>query len=100
MKQTLEFIWTVSRGRETYGYNICSLYSNGVKVSSCNGGGYDMQGVCLANYLNKLNIIHENGACGIDYIIRTAEATGKVDFEELYLPKHQTKIIIMRTLDK
>lgn len=54
-KQTLlaEFRWTVSRGRDTYGYNICSLYIDGVKVSSCDGGGYDMQGTCLADWLEE-----------------------------------------------
>jgi len=71
---TLEFRWTVSRGRDTYGYNICSLFINGQKVSACNGGGYDMQGTALGNYvasafpdrLNKLrkrvfNGHHRNG---------------------------------------
>lgn len=55
-KQTLvaEFRWTVSRGQDTYGYNICSLYIDGVKVSSCNGGGYDMQGTCLADWLVEI----------------------------------------------
>lgn len=48
----LTFKWTVSRGRNTYGYNICSLYVDGIKVSSCNGGGYDMQGTCFAEYIN------------------------------------------------
>lgn len=47
----LSFKWTTSRGRDTYGYNICSLYVDGSKVSSCNGGGYDMQGTALAIYL-------------------------------------------------
>ena len=49
--KTLAFKWTVSRGRDTYGYNICSLWVHGHKVESCNGGGYDMQGTCLADYL-------------------------------------------------
>ena len=47
----LEFKWTVSRGRDTYGYNICSLYVNGHKMSSCNGGGYDMEGTALGNWI-------------------------------------------------
>ncbi len=47
------FKWTVSKGRNTYGYNICSLYVNGIKVSSCNGGGYDMQGTALGNWVEK-----------------------------------------------
>jgi hypothetical protein len=43
--------WTVSRGQDTYGYNICSLWTNGTKVASCMGGGYDMQGTSLGIYL-------------------------------------------------
>ena len=49
----LSFKWTVSRGRNTYGYNICSLYVNGKKVTSCNGGGYDMKGTCLGDWIEK-----------------------------------------------
>ena len=51
MEKTLEFKWTVSRGRDTYGYNICTLYVDGVKVSRCNGGGYDMEGTCLGDWM-------------------------------------------------
>lgn len=47
----LEFKWTVSRGRDTYGYNICTLYVNGDRVSSCSGGGYDMQGTALGDWI-------------------------------------------------
>ena len=47
----LVFKWTVSRGRDTYGYNICSLWVDGRKVSSCNGGGYDMKGTALGNWV-------------------------------------------------
>src|SRR3972149_2780023 len=47
----LEFKWTVSKGRDTYGYNICSLYVDGSKVSACNGGGDDMQGKALGNWI-------------------------------------------------
>jgi len=45
------FKWTVSRGRDTYGYNICTLRINGDKVAACNGGGYDMEGTCLGDWL-------------------------------------------------
>ena len=45
----LTFKWTVSRGRDSYGYNIVTLRVDGDKVSSCNGGGYDMKGTCLGN---------------------------------------------------
>ena len=47
----VEIRCTVSRGRETYGYNIISLYLNGVKESSCMHGGYDMAGTCLGMYM-------------------------------------------------
>lgn len=47
MDDILELRWTTSRGRETYGYNICSLYFNGKKAASCSGGGYDMAGTSL-----------------------------------------------------
>jgi hypothetical protein len=50
---TFEFRWTVSRGRDTYGYNICSLFVNDKKVSACNGGGYDMKGTSLGNYIAR-----------------------------------------------
>lgn len=46
-----QFKYTVSRGAETYGYNICTLYINGEKVSSCNGGGYDMRGTALGDWI-------------------------------------------------
>ncbi len=52
-QQLLTFKWTISRGQYTYGYNICSLYVNGDKVSSCNGGGYDMEGSCLGDWIQK-----------------------------------------------
>lgn len=50
---TLEFRWTTSRARDTYGYNIVTLYVDGRKVSSCNGGGYDMQGTALADWIGR-----------------------------------------------
>lgn len=54
----LIYKWTISRGRDTYGYNICTLYSasgwgDEIKVSSCNGGGYDMRGSCLADWIKQ-----------------------------------------------
>lgn len=49
----LSFKWTVSKGKDTYGYNIVSLYVDGSKVDSCNGGGYDMQGCVLGSWLTK-----------------------------------------------
>ncbi|MBO7327596.1 MAG: hypothetical protein J6W00_02355 [Lentisphaeria bacterium] len=51
---TLEFRWTISRERDTYGYNICSLWINGVeKVASTCGGGCDMKGTVLAAFIRE-----------------------------------------------
>lgn len=51
----LEFKWSISRARDTEGYNICSLWihSDGgrEKVSSTCGGGYDMRGGCFGNWI-------------------------------------------------
>jgi hypothetical protein len=54
-KQThhLQFKWTESRARDTYGYNICTLYVDGVKRGCCNGGGYDMQGTSLGHWIQR-----------------------------------------------
>ena len=47
----LVFKWGVSRGRNTYGYTICSLWVDDKKVAMCNGGGYDMKGTCLGDWV-------------------------------------------------
>jgi hypothetical protein len=47
----LEIRWTVSRGQETDGYSICTLYANGQKVAVTKGGGYDMVGTVVGGYL-------------------------------------------------
>lgn len=49
----LKFRWTVSRRRDTYGYNICTLYVDGKKAARCNGGGYDMKGTCLGSWMAR-----------------------------------------------
>jgi len=51
--KTLEFRFSESRGKGTWGYNICSLYVDGRKVSSCKGGGYDMQGESLGDWVAR-----------------------------------------------
>ena len=53
MGKILEFKWTVSRAQDSYGYNIVTLYVDGTKVSRCNGGGYDMQGTCLGDWVAR-----------------------------------------------
>jgi hypothetical protein len=49
----LKYKWTTSRARDTYGYNICTLLVDGVKKGRCNGGGYDMQGTSLGNWIEN-----------------------------------------------
>lgn len=51
MTHDLEFKWGTSRGVDTYGYALCSLYVDGKRVARCNGGGYDMKGTCFGDYL-------------------------------------------------
>ena len=51
---TLHFKWTTSRGKDTYGYNICSLLDwNNNRVSKTTGGGYDMKGTALGYMMNE-----------------------------------------------
>lgn len=94
----LNISWSVSRGRDTYGYNICRLddASTG-KRYRCDGGGYDMVGTVFGDWLTDVHQdkikrldpkqfyglrIHDDGsayldgACGIDCMVRVAEAIG------------------------
>ena len=49
----IEIRYTTSRGAETYGWDICTLRIDGRRVASCKGGGYDMRGTCLADWIKK-----------------------------------------------
>lgn len=115
--------WSTSRGRDTYGYNICRLDDRETgKRYRCNGGGYDMIGKVFGDWLadyyqadlkkiasravyhynkqesskgrvasDKLDALYGmtantlgsevyyvslDGACGIESMIRIAEAIG------------------------
>lgn len=46
----LRLTWSVSRGRDTYGYNIARLDSRARRYR-CSGGGYDMVGAVFGQYL-------------------------------------------------
>ena len=48
----LAISWTTSRGRDTYGWNICRLddRKTGLRFR-CNGGGYDMIGTVFGEWL-------------------------------------------------
>ncbi|EKR8463847.1 hypothetical protein P9J17_004295 [Salmonella enterica] len=48
----LSLSWSTSKGRDTYGYNICRLddRNQGARFK-CMGGGYDMVGTVFGNWL-------------------------------------------------
>lgn len=49
---SLSLSWSTSRGRDTYGYNICRLDDNVTgKRYKCMGGGYDMTGTVFGAWL-------------------------------------------------
>ena len=52
--KSLTVKWTISRAQDTYGYNICTVINddNGERFK-CLGGGYDMLGTSLANFIQK-----------------------------------------------
>lgn len=51
----LRIRWGISRGRLTYGYNICTVIDERTgKRYSCNGGGYDMVGTSFGRWLGDV----------------------------------------------
>ena len=52
MERYLEISWSTSRGRDTYGYNICKLTDTATrKVYRTLGGGYDMLGTVVGDWM-------------------------------------------------
>ena len=100
----LALSWSVSRGADTYGYNIARLDDRETDVRyKCMGGGYDMVGTCVGRWLAAVyqdrllaageavtglygarrvefravpHVIQLDGACGLECMIRIAEAIG------------------------
>lgn len=53
---TLTLSTGMSRGRDTYGYRIVRLRDSATgKLYRCMGGGYDMAGTVLANWLTDMH---------------------------------------------
>ena len=52
-RYNLKYKWTTSKAQDTYGYNICTLLVDGKKAGRCNGGGYDMTGTSLAQWVQN-----------------------------------------------
>lgn len=94
----LELRYSTSRGAETHGWTICSLYNalSNKKLTSCRGGGYDMRGTVLGIWMEKtfqeqlksLNPadfygmfknekgVHLDGGCGWESMRAILEAIG------------------------
>lgn len=52
----LEVKWSISRGRDTYGYNIVTLTDTTTgKRYRCMGGGYDMTGTVFGQWLEDVH---------------------------------------------
>lgn len=50
----LSISWAISRGRDTYGWNICRLDDrNNGRRYRCHGGGYDMIGTVFGDWLQS-----------------------------------------------
>ena len=47
----LEIVYTTSFARDSYGWNRCTLKVDGVRKSACVGGGYDMKGTALGDWM-------------------------------------------------
>lgn len=117
--------WATSKGRDTYGYNICRLddRNNGKRYRTV-GGGYDMMGSVFGQWLQETyqkelqaikarshyitdengttsnprsdslygmrwksdNTVSLDGACGVESMIKIAEAVG-LEVERDYIVK-------------
>jgi len=96
MTEYLELKWTISRARDTYGYNVVTLRDESGNRFRANGGGYDMVGTVFGQWLmaahgDKLTaldpskfygltvrdgVARVDGACGLSAMRRIAEAIG------------------------
>lgn len=127
----LTLSWSTSKGRDTYGYNICRLDDRNMgKRYKCMGGGYDMIGTVFGNWLQEnyqvellkirgqaAHIVSEkfgyianpgnnrfhgmthnqqtdkvslDGACGLESMLRIAEAIG-LEVEREYVKTGRNK---------
>lgn len=63
MSNFLALSWSISKGAETYGYNICRLDDNNSgKRYRTIGGGYDMVGTVVADWLQDA---HQEALVGL-----------------------------------
>ena len=113
--RNLIFKWTISKARDTQGYNIVTLVDGDKKYKAL-GGGYDMQGTVFAHWLwanHKEEIISKlkgrekdfygffamdssyriDGACGLDCMITIAKEIG-LQVKQIYSKYQLTNIIV------
>lgn len=106
MQTYLAVSWAISRGRDTFGYGICRLDDTLTDVRyRCMGGGYDMVGTVVGQWLEDLfqpqlqlldlsdaegwssrrhygaipgkdGYVHLDGGCGLESMRSLAEAIG------------------------
>lgn len=110
--KSLEITWTISKARETYGWNRVTLHDHGKKYATC-GGGYDMLGTVFAdwlmsNYRDKIIQLtshqdggfyglnrystgawHLDGGCGLDCVKTIANAIG-LDVQSIWNERKKT----------
>jgi len=104
MQTYLKLKWSTSRGVDTYGYNICTLTDNNTdKKYRCMGGGYDMQGTVVGEWLESTfqdrllaadlrgmygvrriqvksaDKVSLDGACGVECMWAVAKKIGMTD---------------------
>jgi hypothetical protein len=80
MRYSLQFKYSTSRARDTYGYNLVTLYVDGVKVARECGGGYDMQGAALGQWVQNAfqsELIAMSDRAHAEYPRVNGEHTGK-----------------------
>jgi hypothetical protein len=52
-RYTLKLKWGTSRARDSEGYTLCTLYSNGEKMARECGGNYDLAGSAFGTWVQK-----------------------------------------------
>lgn len=110
----LKLSWSISKGRDTEGYNICRLDDNNTgKRYKCMGGGYDMTGTVFGQWLADVyqaelqaagsavtglygarskadGSVSLDGACGLECMLEIAEAIG-LEVEREYVKTGRNK---------
>ena len=63
--------WTISKARDTYGYNVVTLRDKSGHKYVANGGGYDMTGTVFAAWLQENHqdeLLDEHNSAHVIYV--------------------------------